>query len=177
MRLGLDVDGVLYQWSGCVRKILAREYGIILEESKSWNYIQENTPEAVWKELWVKHIEEMYTGGEFYPMVKSILGALRQDGHDVYLITATPEAVRPFRLQHLAHHFPLVCGINFVPIRSHDKTMIQCDVYLDDKPEIAVESSLKAKSFLQDRPWNQGFTHPDVTRVADLSDFRRSLNG
>lgn len=51
MRIGVDVDGVVYDWEGQAREMLG-EKGVILPPSTGWNSIKESVDSRWWEWLW-----------------------------------------------------------------------------------------------------------------------------
>jgi uncharacterized HAD superfamily protein len=178
MRIGLDVDGVLYQWSATARAILNRKHGITITESETWNWVKEHCTPEQWKSLWEENMPELYTAGLYYPGAQQAVKILVAENHEVILITATPEAVRAARAQVLFEDFPDISGLIYIPVLSTNKTAwVKCDMYLDDKPETAAETARAGhRSLLQDRPWNQGVSDPGVTRIFNWSNLHVESN-
>jgi hypothetical protein len=84
-------------------------------------------------------------------MVSQLIGK----GHEVVFITATPLKVRAHRGLNLFTDFPGISGVVCVPPGSNDKSLVRCNLYVDDKPEVITHMvSLGREAVLVGRPWN-----------------------
>jgi uncharacterized HAD superfamily protein len=168
MRIGIDVDGVVYDWDSSARRILKRLFGLNIGVSQSWDHIGSRCSKEQWDELWSNHTEDMFTGGSYYPGAVNTIETLAKH-HEVFFITATPAAARKTRGTNLFLDFHGINGVIFVNPGNNDKTLLKCDVYLDDKQETVAHYHDKGhRVLLMDRPWNQNYNNPkEVHRVLD----------
>jgi len=178
MRIGLDVDGVVYDWDSSVRRILKMTYDLDIGVSRSWDHIDSRCTPEQWSSLWSGYpLMDMFTRGFYYPGAITAVETLALD-HEVFFITATPPAVRKARGISLFSDFRGINGVIFVDPGSDDKTLLKCDLYVDDKQE-TVEYYRRAgkRAWIMDRPWNQTYFHPDVARVRNWSDLASLVFG
>ena len=166
MRIGIDVDGVVYNWDGSARRILKRLFGLNISESRTWDHIDERCSKEQYDELWTEHSLDLFTGGSYYEGAIDTIQTLAQK-HEVFFITATPEAARRTRGSNLVLDFNGINGVTFVTPGSDDKTLLKCDLYLDDKQEtVAHYHSTGHRVLLMNRPWNKDYDNPeDVLRI------------
>ena len=133
MRIGLDVDGVVYDWDSSVRRILKMTYDLDIGVSRSWDHIDSRCTPEQWSSLWSGYpLMDMFTRGFYYPGAITAVETLALD-HEVFFITAAPPAVRKARGISLFSDFRGINGVIFVDPGSDDKTLLKCDLYVDDK--------------------------------------------
>ena len=188
MRIGVDVDGVMYKWSKTARYMLremlpgspyTRE-GPMGQEADRWDYIKDNVAPEHWKWLWTEGVRlGLFRHGHIIKGAIEGVNALATDGHDVVIITHRPKAAVTDTLQWLAFaNFPLA-GVHILTDQQ-PKSTVPCDVYIDDKPEnvidMATVSGVKLVA-LYDAPWNQKFVlSPEgwpIKRVRSWKEFIR----
>lgn len=173
MRVGYDVDGVLYNWHDSVRKHL----GLTVEQApnptawhfhETWGLTSEQFGEAV-----VGGIEAgvIFTYGEPMPGAVKAFKRLREAGHTIHIVTDCgsfgPSGVaQGARIKWLQDH-----GMHFDTITfGRDKAVVDVDWFLDDKPENYEAMRMRGTaSFLLDQPWNQSHDAPD--RLYSLEEY------
>jgi len=165
MRIGLDIDGVVYDWEGRARKILAEEFGVDLPLSSEWDSIKNAITPEQWNWLWTTGVTgqpALFMDGDKYPGASDGVEMLSDIG-DVVIITKVPRVAIQDRIFWLSHN-----GIPFDEFRTvgslSDKSLIVplCDVYIDDSSEVAddILEHTNAKMILWNRPWNMGINAP-----------------
>jgi 5-methylcytosine-specific restriction endonuclease McrA len=176
MRIGLDVDGTVYDWEGTFRSMLHRFHGLNIPVSVEWDSIEKSCTAEQWSSVWDAGRAELFTGGLYYPGAQRFVQKLLEYKHEVFFITATPENIRTLRAHALFEDFPGISGVVFVRPGSDNKTFLKCDVYLDDKVETAL-ATLRAnhRSILMSRPWNQVNTRPGVIRAEYWEDVTAEI--
>ncbi len=135
MRLGIDLDGVICNWTKRAIQMLNARFELDLDEcgeSPHWDWIEENITKKQWAWLWTAGVERgMFATLELLPGAFSALQRLTRD-HRVFLITNRPQASRRDTIYWVSKFLPF----NFQGIvTTKEKWEIECDVYLDDKPE------------------------------------------
>jgi 5'(3')-deoxyribonucleotidase len=156
MRIGLDVDGTVYDWDSSFRTILKRLHGIELPVSAEWDSIEESITKEHWSSVWDSARIELFTGGSYYLGAQDTVRQLIERKHDVIFITATPVGARAQRANMLFRDFPGISGVCFVNPMHDDKSLVKCDLYVDDKPEvIATLLAQGHNAVLINRPWNK----------------------
>ena len=172
MRIGLDVDGTIYDWESQFRSILKRLYGLHIPVSVNWDSIKDACTDKQWSSVWDNAQDELFTGGLYYHGAREMVAELIAAGHEVVFITATPVKVRAHRGCKLFLDFPGICGVVFVPTGGNDKSLVKCDLYVDDKPEVIAEMMEQGhESLLVHRPWNDHVT--GVTSIAGWEQLKK----
>jgi hypothetical protein len=172
VRIGLDVDGTVYNWESQFRFMLRQLYGLHIPLSANWDSIKNACTDQQWSSVWDNAADELFTGGQYYDGAREMVADLTGTGHEVVFITATPVKVRAHRGCKLFLDFPGICGVVFVSTGDDDKSLVKCDLYVDDKPEVIAELMRQGhKSLLVPRPWNDHVT--GATSIADWSQLKR----
>lgn len=165
-RIGMDLDGVVYDWDGKFRSMVRHYFGINLKLADHWNSYKTQLGELgrldIWKFMWDQGVKDgLFLTGDSYPGALSANTALAKK-NDVVLITSRPVSARSHTFQWVGQHRIPTSEIHLV----HDspKTSVQqCDVYVDDGPHNVGEllAYTSAKVLLWDQPWNRGY-EPDA---------------
>jgi len=160
MRIGLDVDGTVYDWESNFRSMLHRFHGLNLPVSVEWDSIEKSCTVEQWSSVWDSGRAELFTGGLYYHGAQRFVKELVDLKHEVVFITATPHNVRVLRAQCLFEDFPGIVGVVFTEPGSDDKGLVRCDLFVDDKPDVIITMSEMSRPIVViDRPWNQNIAH------------------
>lgn len=178
MRVGIDLDGVCYDFSASVREYLV---------NVAATHAPDMTPAPTrWEfyEDWGLDLDGfvatchngvdagvVFAHGEPYPCVAEAFNLIKASGHTIHIVTdrsfgsngASEAATRTW----LDCHRLAFDSLTF----SADKTVVRLDVMVDDK--LANYDALEAagvKAYLLSRPWNQNDPRPR-RRVLDLLHF------
>lgn len=186
MRIGIDIDGVLYQWDKTARYMLRevlpnspyKKDGPLGKESTHWDYIKEHVDSDHWRWLWKEGVElGLFRYGHLYPGSIVAMRQLATLG-ELVLITHRPKQALNDTLAWLGYLDLPVAEFHFMN-HEQPKSSVrpQCDVYLDDKIENCEDLAKNTKASLvalMDRPWNhRGFSCAvDIKRVYDWRDFQ-----
>lgn len=170
MLIGLDLDGVEADWDGYLDRQLDLNpnlAGFPRQPERGWN----NFAEADARHK--KAVYQILEHPSFYAELEPIPGAveaaqlMRADGHDVIFVSS-PWETNPMGYQAkadwLAKHYGSWARKNL--ILTSDKTIIYCDVLVDDKPEI------KGRLLRPDAP-----QMPSWTRVFYHQSYNAGLEG
>lgn len=161
MRIGFDVDGVLYNWHSSVRQHL----GFDLEQApdptawhfhETWGLTSEEFGQAV-----VSGIESgvIFAVGEAMPGAVETFKRLRELGHTIHIVTdcgsfGPPGVAHGARVKWLIEHDLPFDTITF----GKDKAVADVDFFIDDKPEnIDMMKGQGVAAYLLDQPWNQDY--------------------
>lgn len=175
MRVGIDLDGVCYDFSASVRRFLCRTdaYAMRHPEPVRWEFYED----------WGYSLDQfintchdgvdagvIFTHGEPYPNTAEAFMRIKAAGHSIHIVTdrsfGSPGASASATLGWLAAHGLSYDSITFTA----DKTAANVDVMVDDKP--ANYEALRAAgvdAYLLTRAWNKHV--PDAKRVLDLLHF------
>ena len=181
MRIGFDIDGVLYPWTDAANDALAAKFGgRKLGEHLHWDWLKGQIPSEQWRWLWSAegqrysfgHVERIYPG-----VVDAVNAILRVPENRVHFVThrdprRTAEATARFLARHFGGH-PWA-GVHVVQNNVPKFSLAEWDVFVDDKPETVEEllTFSRAQVFTPARPWNEGLAslaelHPRLIRYED----------
>lgn len=190
MRLGVDLDGVLANFTDSYARYLTKETGIEFPTSSDewpteWDWeIASGVTKAQAKMVWDTHI--LGKGSRFWLGLKSIDGAgtalrrlneLTREGHDVYFIThrmgdkAKLQTERWLYERGVNYPTVLLSGDKVPLIRS-----LEIEWFIDDKPEtvLAVANMMSWMVYLKAAPHNRDIVLPNnVVRVANVEEALR----
>jgi hypothetical protein len=190
LQLGMDLDGVIYDWDAAVRSIIKSVYKIDLPTSTHWDFVQESISEEQWKFLWSDASVDLgMFSGEAYA---GALGALTElcSFCDVSIITKRPENARVVTLKWLAAlDLPLKQIIMLNKGENKGDYLASFNVVLDDSEDNWLDYVNDASNdedheggsedgiFLWDQPWNRSLkTDNRVTSWKDFLSLVRQAN-
>lgn len=188
MNIGIDIDGVIANFTDSYAPLLTAETGIIFPKASSewpteWYWdraamkaagISADTAEAIEGKIW-EGIRNSAFWGQLAPLPNAKLTLrtaldMRYAGHNIYFITARPGNFSKLLTEAwLKEH-----GFEYIPtvLITADKGPIArglaLDVFIDDRPENCSEvweASHKTRVFLVDAPYNRDYEHEGVERV------------
>ena len=187
MRLGIDVDGVLAQFNDAFAGRLAVLTGVdhiggvarradafpcwAWPKHFGYSKAEEN---AAWES--VKRDHSFWAILRPYPDAKDaliLLRSLRQNGHDIYFITARPGEHAKLQTERwLMDHGMVVPTVLISSSKGTCSRGLRLDFYVDDRPENCLDTALfhDTKTYLVSREWNRDFVDENVRRVANLSE-------
>lgn len=180
MRIGVDIDGVLANFTDAYAKILTKQTGVKFPKLSAewptvWYWEREAgitklQERAAWKE-----IEDTHFWGVLIPLPGAIealqhLNVMAQTGHEVYFITSRPGA----RAKHLTEMWLRGHGVEYpTVIIAHEKgplaAALKLDVFIDDKMENVrdvANARDKTRVYIIDSPYNTEVVVGD--RVKDV---------
>jgi 5'(3')-deoxyribonucleotidase len=167
MRIGVDMDGVIYSFVDSLRHYLVTHKGFEkydLGESTSWNFFKDNWGMSTVDFL--QHFEDGVNAGVVFLHGKPEEGAmkhmrqLREDGHTIHIVTHRSVGKKSIQNTgewlHREH-------IEFDEITfAQDKTTVRdLDVFIEDNIEnfLTLEQA-GVRSVIMDRPWNRELDTP-----------------
>lgn len=185
MRIGLDIDGVMYKWDKTARYMLREVLPnspykqLLTVESKGWDWIKENVAPEHWKWLWNEGVRlGLFRYGHLYPGTIQAVRRLAEIG-EVVLITHRPKEAVTDTLAWLGLLNLPIAGLHLLTA-GEPKSLVQptCDVYLDDKPanveDLAKHTTARTVCLMR-RPWNFHYRPwpESIREVYDWSQFVR----
>jgi uncharacterized HAD superfamily protein len=193
MRIGLDVDGVIYQWDRTARYMLREvlpnspykdKYELkgwdLYQESSSWHCIQNHISKEHWDWLWTEGVRlGLFRYGHLFPGSIQAVRELATLG-DVVLITHRPKQAVDDTLAWLGYLKLPLSGVHLLTNGENKSTARpHCDVYLDDKVQNVNELArgTKGQVFLMKRPWSSGYVEHDVVTVHGWGEFLEEVKG
>jgi 5'(3')-deoxyribonucleotidase len=161
MRLGIDLDGVVADFNAGWIKLHRQEFGSDLQPEMvtSWDGLHTVAGFADMRSFWSwargnDDRPSIFRHLEAYPEALDTLRRLDRAGHDIVIVTTKPAWARSDTLRWLADHD---MPTNEVHI-TFEKYTVDCDVYLDDSPEVVptlVRHRPEALVCRFVRPWNR----------------------
>lgn len=193
MRCGIDLDGVVYQWSPTAREMLKETFGVVIGESQTWNWIKDHTTPIQWRWLWTEAVARgLFARGDAYPGAIETLRDLMARGDELVILAHRPPGAWMDTLRWLESY-------EVVPSEMHlygnggDKGLVPCDWYVEDRLDNALQIAatvfgsgrmVNRSVYLMDRPWNRdtdalvgaakGWLR-HVTRVTGWHELRRKV--
>lgn len=176
MRVGIDLDGVCYDFAGSLRHYLWTVLGRDPEtcpDATRWEFYEDwGLDLAAFLDACDLGVDDGYifAHGDPYPNVAEAFNVIKSAGHTIHIVTdrtfGQPGNAAAATLTWLATY-----GLGYDSITfSADKTVANLDVMVDDKPEnYAALIAAGVDAYLLTRPWNQ---HVEgAQRVLDLLHF------
>lgn len=164
MRIGIDIDGVLYEWDEPVRDALVARFRIQRPDtSTTWNYLKDVLTPEQWAWLWTQEGQALMFGDldSVYPGAVAMVNALTRDPKlKVHFVThrdprRAGAQTTSFLLRHFAAH-PWA-GVHVLQNGTPKHTLAKWDAFIDDKPEtvLAMLNAGVPQVFAPRRPWNE----------------------
>jgi hypothetical protein len=169
-RIGIDIDGVCYDFIDALRLYINESSGKPLEEmpeAQVWDFFEEQW--GINANRYIKFVVDgvldgkIFWQGKIYPGCLEVIRTLKQMGHEIIFITA-----RKF------HTIEAICALatiswieqNNLPydkiIVSNDKTGYDLDLLIDDSPNQIENHVLHGEhAVIFDQPWNQDIKYCD----------------
>jgi len=162
MKIGVDLDGVLYEFDKTARYMLREYRGYrhtthgLHEESTHWDYISERVRPEDWRWLWREGVQlGLFRYG--HVVAGGIIGlkGLLDAGHKLVVITHRPTEAIPDTLEWLAYQRIPFSEIHILSDKE-PKTNVDAAVLIDDKPENCYQwMAAGRRALLFNRAWNQ----------------------
>jgi 5'(3')-deoxyribonucleotidase len=186
MRIAVDLDGVLYEWSKTARYML-RHYkghsasGPMGMESLSWDYIEKHVGKQDWDWLWNEGVDlGLFRYGHVVTGGQSAIRDMRTAGNTVVVATHRPSAAVPDTIAWLDLFQKPEAGVVFDGIHiltnGEPKHTVQADLLIDDKfSNLEDWVGHGRRGILFDREWNQGAKPAGTERAYGWNDCTRII--
>jgi len=163
VRLGVDLDGVLYNFEKTARFLLGWHFGYDLPTSNKWDFIKANVKKAHWEWLWTHGVAEygLFRHGHCHKGALEGLRHLRGMGHALIIITSRPKSAQGDTISWLAYHNIAPSEVHILGPDISKSSVSQCAVYIDDHPEHIKDLEViypDSLCLLMSRAWNTGYT-------------------
>lgn len=173
LRIGLDVDGVLRNFVGALRREYAKDYPKHrVKKIDKWDF-SDSFPigKDIWTYAFETRIREIFTGADQYSYASGLTKWLKSQGHEIWIITTQKKGTEHFTLEWLKKNDIRYDHIVF----TCDKHRIDCHVLLDDNVVNLEDfkTSLTGTPICMSRPWNNDWTGQ---RVVNLKDFQSLIS-
>jgi hypothetical protein len=171
MKIGLDIDDVLFPWSQHAHNACEAAGITNGAQVTRWRFYEDYgcTADEFWEVVNAAYVDGMLQRSP-YPGVTDLLSRVRGDGHSIHLVTARgfEGALAPMIRQHTVEWVAQIPHYSLT--FSADKTVVLADVFLDDSARnVEALHAAGRRAFLMDQPHNQSADH--LTRVYDLAGF------
>lgn len=178
MRVGIDLDGVCYDFAASVREYLCNTVGTHdpdrCTDPTRWEFYEDwGLDLPAFLDVFHEGVNAgvIFTHGDPHPNVAEAFAVIHGAGHSIHIVTdrsvGEPGASEAATAAWLDRH-----GLRFDSLTfSADKTVVALDVMVDDK--LANYDALDdagVEAYLLTRPWNQVSDRPR-RRVLDLLHF------
>lgn len=171
MRLGIDLDGVMANFTKGWMYFYNREFGtqLAVEDSQRWgdpvNLTHFPDINEFWE--WTSDLDgrSLFWHLEPFPGALEAVRSLADAGHDIIIVTMKPNFAVEDTHEWVGKHQIPAAEVHIL----EDKWRIKCDVYLDDAPHILaglVRHRPEATVCRYIRPWNR-----PIAGVIDVNDF------
>lgn len=164
-RFFFDADEVLFKFTERILKKYNDEYGknLTIDDLTEWELDQNiNDGTSLSKYMFE---DGFFESLDTYEGAEEVLKSLIDEGHEVYISTATWKGAILDKYASFEKHFPFLDFKNIIMVK--DKFLLSGDFMLDDKKE-NIETSSARYPVIMDRPWNQGL---EGLRVKNLTEF------
>lgn len=165
MRIGIDVDGVVYPWSKAVNEALADEFDVEgLIEHTHWDYLRDTISDAQWKWVWSRDaVSRVYGRYDLiYAGCHEIVQALIDAGNEIHFVThRVPEIAGAYTHEYLDEWFHGYKGVHILD-RSLDRAAAKAalgtwDAFIEDHLDtIHALHACCPIVLAPHRPWNEG---------------------
>ena len=152
-RIVIDFDETLFPTLEKVLEIYNKRHDANLELSQITTYnLSDSFESNVADELIELFIDkEVYSSLQPYKGAVKAIQALIEQGHEVYIATATDVRNMEWKEELLQKHFPFIPKKNL--IRIHNKSLLNVDVLIEDKLDNLRSTFADRVCF--DQPWNR----------------------
>jgi uncharacterized HAD superfamily protein len=180
LRLGLDLDGVLYRWTDTARYLLQEHWAVDPGESQYFDWIKDNVPAHAWEWLWREGITEhgLFRYGSLYKGSREFLSRMTQYCDNV-IITSRPASAALDTMDWLSYQRIPTSEVHIIGARQKKSTVEpKCDIYIDDATHNALDilENTEAPIIVPDRPYNQDLpSNPRVIRTKSWQQVEEAL--
>jgi hypothetical protein len=168
VRIGIDIDGVLFPFDTVARHVLHQRFprhNVPEQPSKSWSALKGEVAPELWRWLWSPRGQDAVfsqTKRRYPDAIQVVRKLLTSPDHEVHFVTHRDPAITgTYTSRFLAEHFDGLrwAGLHMLGQRSTVPKwkLARWDVFVDDKPETvhAFTSGTFTQVFAPRRPWNE----------------------
>jgi uncharacterized HAD superfamily protein len=179
MRLGIDLDGVVANFTRGWMCFYNREFGteLSVEDSKQWEDVVHLTHfadiGAFWE--WTSDLDgrSLFWHLDPFPGAIEALHSLARAGHQIVVLTAKPDFAVTDTHEWIERNDIPATEVHIL----ENKWRVECSVYLDDGPHVLpglVRHRPEATVCRYVRPWNRPL--PGAVDVHDFGEFREVVD-
>ena len=184
MRVGFDLDGVLYDFGNSVRRYLdsiGRPYGFKDEapEPHNWNFFEYwGMDYAEFKQICNDGVDAGYVfHGPARPHAAESVNRVADMGHEIIIITDRFFGSDPLNSHRATENWLSEHGIGFHELWfTPNKCHVPTDLFVEDKLEnYDAVVAAGTKGFLINRPWNVVPGGDARNRINDVSEYADAI--
>lgn len=161
MRIGIDIDGVLFPWADAANEALMQRFGLPDPgPHRAWEYLKDSVHPDQWAWLWSQEgSDAVFSQVErTYPGVVDVVTWLLSR-HECHFVThRSPQRTALHTAAFLRHHFGRKpwAGMHLITNATRKAGVLAWDVFIDDKPATVHDflATTNAQVFAPVRPWN-----------------------
>lgn len=170
LHVAVDLDDVILDFTGGVRRAVMTEYGVNVEPFNKWEMRDVLDPilgQSWWK--WMRQRDWLWSNFPAIPGSIGGLGLIREDGHLVEIVTSKPPWAEHAVWKWLGKWRPPVQAVRIVDDSVRKADITAADILIDDRPENCYPFAEDGRvAILFDRPHNQEATEmPGLYRAKD----------
>lgn len=180
MRIGFDVDGVIYRFAKAYHLWVNQSLGMTLDpekEAHAWDWFLDWQTKEEFCESLHDSVDSghMYWVGDLYePTIKQNLLDLRAAGHTIHIITARTFGREKCPLKATEHFFAAKELVYDEIVVSKDKTAVKTDLFIEDNLQnYDLLEAAGVTSYLINRPYN--LRNDTRRRVNSVDEFTRLI--
>jgi len=157
MRIGFDIDGVLYPWHKYALNHLKRFNGEKISYDEFWSNPLEYYPDDVYGEI--ARIIEYYNQERLTYSIYERLYKLSRN-HEIFYVTSRPENCKEITKK-WALESELPCLDNLYIAKDKDPIIkdLHLDYYIEDLPKVVDKIKEHTKVLLINQPWNRDYIY------------------
>lgn len=160
MRIGIDLDGVCFDFGGSLSRFLKARYPgqYNISDPTRWEfYLDWGMTEEEFIQRCHEGVDAGYVfGGDVMDMAPGAINFIRSLGHTIHIVTDRKFGRQPQASEWATQQWLYSHGIEYDTLTfSGDKTCVPTDMFIEDK--LSNYDALKAAGvdvYLADRPWN-----------------------
>lgn len=174
MRIGFDLDGIIFDFAGEFLGHLNRSIGTNLtrEDIKSYYWIEKDIFD---RELVSFTNQKGFRNLPTIEETMSVVNKCHANGHSLFYITKRPRnAEQCTKISLVKNRLPQSHNLFVVDrYKSGIVNSLNLDIIIDDSPEVLLElaENTKATIYCLDYPYNAYLKHENINRIYDIREF------
>lgn len=178
MRVGIDIDGVLYPWTDAANRAVMVKFDLPDPgPHHHWDYLEEVIGKERFAWLWTRQGQETaFSELSIYPGARRAFEAILKDpANKVHFVThRDPRYTSRMTAAYLSFHFDAHpwAGLHVLQNGTPKSGLAEWDVFVDDKPSTVLDmlANTNAQVFAPARPWNLELAGLDTPRLIVYDD-------
>jgi len=177
MRVGIDIDGVIFPWTDAANRAVSRQFGInVTGDHEHWDWLKSQITREQWRWLWSEEGQKKVFDRPtyVYPGVQEAFGRILDAGHECHFVThRDPTTCGMATTRLLAKQFAGHSWAGLHVLRDSPKhALMKWDVFIDDKPDTVMDflTLTRTKVFAPARAWNTELAAVKTRRLVRYED-------